>query len=147
MPLDSDHIREIEIRENGGRSDTSPSVRHAPAPKQIGKRVIKHFSLTLLAVAALSAAPSKQTFTGVITDDVCPKADHSQMQMGPTDATCALNCVDIHGAALVLYDGKKTYSLSDQRTPQQFAAQKVNVVGTLDAKTNTIQVDSVTAAK
>jgi hypothetical protein len=147
MLLDSDKIRETEIRERGGRSDTPPSFQHASRPKHIGKRAIKHLSVTLLAVAVLSAAPSKHTFTGIITDDVCPKADHSQMQMGPTDATCALNCVDIHGAALVLYDGKNTYSLSDQRTPQQFAAKKVSVVGTLDAKTNTIQVDSITAAK
>ncbi len=147
MLLDSNKIRENEIRERGGRSNTPPSFQHASASKHIGKRVIKHLSVTLLAVAALSAAPSKQTFTGIITDDVCPKADHSQMQMGPTDATCALNCVDIHGAALVLYDGKNTYSLSDQRTPQQFAAKKVSVIGTLDAKTNTIQVDTITAAK
>jgi hypothetical protein len=147
MLLDSDKIREIEIRKRGGQSDAPPSFQDASGSKRLSKRVIKHLSLTLLAAAALSAAPSKQTFTGVITDDVCPKADHSQMQMGPTDATCALNCVDIHGAALVLYDGKNTYSLSDQRTPQQFAAQKVNVVGTLDAKSHTIQVDSITAAK
>ena len=95
----------------------------------------------------LSAAPAKQTFTGTITDDMCPKADHSQMQMGPTDAECSMACIDIHGAAYVLYDGKNVYTLSDQRTPQKFAGQKVKVIGTLDTKTKTIQVDSITAAK
>ena len=69
------------------------------------------------------------------------------MQMGPTDAECALACIDVHGARYVLYDGKDVYTLSDQRTPEKFAAQKVTVTGTLDAKTKTIRVDSITAAK
>jgi hypothetical protein len=103
--------------------------------------------LSCLAVAVLSAAPPKQTFTGTITDSMCPKADHSQMQMGPTDAACTLACVDVHGAMYVLYDGKNSYTLSDQKTPEKFAAKKVTVTGTLDAKTKTIQVDSITAAK
>jgi len=108
---------------------------------------MKHLIFTLLAVAALAAAPGKQTFTGVITDDMCPKADHSQMQMGPTDAECAKACIDVHGALYVLYDGKNVYALSDQRAPEKFAGQKVRVIGTLETKTKTIQVDSITAAK
>jgi hypothetical protein len=47
----------------------------------------------------------------------------------------------------VLYDGKAAYSLSDQKTPEKFAGKKVTVKGTLDAKTKTIQVDSIAAAK
>jgi len=107
---------------------------------------MKHLISILLAVAALAAPPAKQTFTGTITDDMCPKADHSQMQMGPTDAECAKACIDVHGAMYVLYDGKNAYTLSDQRTPEKFAGQKVKVIGTLDTKTKTIQVDSITAA-
>lgn len=105
------------------------------------------FALTLLALGALCASPAKQTFTGTITDDMCPKADHSRMQMGPTDAECARACADVHGASYVLYDGKNIYMLSDQQTPEKLAGQKVKVVGTLDPKTNSIQVDSITAAK
>jgi len=108
---------------------------------------MKHLMSNLLAIAALAAASGKQTFTGVITDDVCSKADHSQMRMGPTDAECAIACIDAHGATYVLYDGKNAYTLSDQRTPEKFAGQKVRVIGTLDTKTKTIQVDSITAAK
>jgi hypothetical protein len=108
---------------------------------------MKHLTLSLLAVAALSAAPAKQTFTGTVTDSVCDKADHSQMRMGPTDAECAKACIADHGAAYVLYDGKDAYTLSDQRTAEKFAAQKVNVTGTLDAKTKTIQVESIAVAK
>ena len=102
---------------------------------------------TLLAIAALAAAQGKQTFTGAITDDMCARADHSGMRMGPTDAECTIACVMVHGAAYVLYDGKEVYTLSDQKTPEKFAGQKVTVRGTLDGKTKTIRVDSITAAK
>ena len=108
---------------------------------------MKHLIFNLLVVAALAASPAKQTFTGIITDDNCPKADHSQMRMGPTDAECAMACIDAHGAMYGLYDGKNFYTLSDQKTPQQFAGRKVNVTGTLDIKTRTIQVNSIAAAK
>ena len=103
--------------------------------------------LSLLAVTVLAAAPGKQTFTGTITDSMCPTADHSQMKMGPTDADCTKACVGIHGATYVLYDGKNVYELSDQKTPEKFAAKKVTVTGTLDAKSKKILVDSITAAK
>ena len=78
---------------------------------------------------------------------MCGTAGHAQMRMGPTDAECTKACISAHGATYVLSDGKNVYVLSDQRTPEQFAAQKVTVVGTLDAKTRTIQVDSIRAAK
>ena len=108
---------------------------------------MKSSILSLLAIAVLSAAPGKQTFTGTITDSMCSTADHSQMKMGPTDADCTKACVSIHGATYVLYDGKTVYELSDQKTPEKFAAKKVTVTGTLDAKTKTIKVDSIIAAK
>ena len=44
-------------------------------------------------------------------------------------------------------DGKEAYTLSDQKTPEKFAAKKVTVIGTLDVKTKKIQVESITAAK
>jgi hypothetical protein len=106
-----------------------------------------HLIVSLLAVAALSAAPGTQTFTGTITDDMCGNAGHARMRMGPTDAECTKACISAHGATYVLDDGKNVYTLSDQRTPEQFAAQKVRVVGTLNAKTRTIQVESIRAAK
>jgi type 1 fimbria pilin len=109
---------------------------------------MRHLALILLlTAAALAAAPGKQTFTGTITDDMCGKADHSQMRMGPTDAECTVACVSAHGALYVLYDGKNIYTLSDQQTPEKFAGRRVKVIGTLDNKTKTIQVDSIAAAK
>ncbi len=109
--------------------------------------MMQNLLFTLVAVAALSAAPNKQTFTGTITEDECPKADHSVMAMDPTPSACAIACVSAHGSVYVLYDGENVYTLSDQQTPEKFAAQKVKVTGTLDPKTKTIQVDSITAAK
>jgi hypothetical protein len=97
-------------------------------------------------VALAFAAAGKQIFTGVITDDMCGKADHTSMNMGP-DAKCVAECIKGMGGKYVLYDGKSSYILSDQKAPEKFAAQKVTVTGTLDAKTNTIQVDSIKAAK
>ena len=108
---------------------------------------MKYLIFHLLVVAALAAAPGKQTFTGIITDDNCPKADHSQMQMGPTDAECAMACIEVHGAMYGLYDGKNFYTMSNQRTPPKFAGQIVRVVGTLDTQTKTIHVNSITIEK
>ena len=88
-----------------------------------------------------------QTFTGTITDSICATGGHAQMRMGPTDADCTTACVNAHDAKYVLADGKDVFSLSDQRTPEKFAGQKVRVVGTLDARTKMIQVSSITVAK
>ena len=108
---------------------------------------MKSLIASLFAVAALSAAPGKQTFTGTITDDGCARAGHSRMRMGPTDAECTVACIAAHDAAYVLYDGQDAYTLSDQKTPEQFAAQRVSVRGTLDPKTKTIRVESISPAR
>ena len=108
---------------------------------------MKPLIVSILVIVALAAAPDTRKFTGTITDSMCATADHSRMRMGPTDAECTVACVEAHGALYVLYDGKEVYTLSDQKTPEKFAAKKVTVTGTLDAKTKTIQVDSISAAK
>ena len=101
------------------------------------------FPLGLLALAVLEFAPPYHFFTGTITDSMCPTGDHSMMHKGPSDAECIEACVRTYGASYVLYDGKTTYVLSDQKAPEEFAAKKVRVIGTLDAKTKLIQVDSI----
>lgn len=101
----------------------------------------------LLALTGLSAAQSPQRFSGIVTDDMCAMGGHATMRMGPTDAECVKACITSHGASYVLLDGKDIYTLSDQQTPEKFAAQKVTVVGTLDAKTKTIHVQSIAPAK
>lgn len=90
-----------------------------------------------------SLVASAATFTGVITDTMCGK-DHSMMKVAP-DSKCVLECVKA-GAKYALYDGKDVYVLSDQKAPEKFAAKKVKITGTLDAKTKTIQVVSIAPA-
>ncbi len=97
----------------------------------------------VLLLMMISLAAGAATFTGVITDTMCGK-DHSMMKVAP-DSKCVLECVKA-GAKYALYDGKDVYVLSDQKAPGKFAAKKVKVTGTLDAKTKTIQVVSIVAA-
>jgi hypothetical protein len=101
----------------------------------------------LLVNVASSAAPGTQTFTGTISDDMCAKADHSQMRMGSNDAECTTACVSAHGAAYVLYDGKNVYALSGRQPLEPFAGQRVRVTGALDTKAKTIRVESITRTK
>jgi hypothetical protein len=104
-------------------------------------------ALFVVAFPLVAARSGKNTFTGVVTDDMCPKGDHSQMRMGSTDAECTRACVNVHGAEYVLYDGEKTYALRGQKSPEAFAGQKVKVTGTLNAKTNTLEVESIIALR
>ncbi len=98
----------------------------------------------LFAGALAAGAASQQTYTGVITDSMCGN-NHAMMKVTP-DSKCVTECVK-HGAKYALYDGKATYVLSDQKTPEKFAAKKVVVNGTLDEKTKTIKVDSIALAQ
>jgi hypothetical protein len=98
-------------------------------------------------MAAALAAPAARDVTGTITDSMCANADHAPMRMGPTDAECTKACVEEHDARFMLHDSKQTYGLSDQKAAEKFAGQKVRVTGTVDAKTNTIRVVSIAAAK
>lgn len=107
----------------------------------------KYLLILLASAVAFCAPPGRQTFTGVITDSMCPDGDHSQMRMGPTNAECTKECIEVHGAQYVLYDGKDTYTLSDQKTPERFAGKRVKITGALDAKTKTIQVESIAETK
>ena len=113
---------------------------------------MKLFTIALFAICCVvpnvgAQSTKSQTFTGTITDSECATAKHSLMHMGDTDAECVQMCVDAHGASYLLFDGKTSYQLSDQKAPVPFAGKKVTVTGTLDDKTHTITVTSITAAK
>jgi hypothetical protein len=110
------------------------------------RRIILAASLftLLLAPTGGARAADPQTFTGVISDDMCG-LDHSGM--GETDEKkCTLSCVE-SGSDFVLADRehKKVYLLDDQKKPKEFAGAKVTIVGTLEGET--IHVQSITAAK
>jgi len=108
---------------------------------------VRGLLLCIVVIAVLAAAPKERKFTGRITDSMCATADHSRMKMGSDDAECTIACIHAHGALYVLYDGKNAYTLSDQTTPEKFAGKKVTVAGSLNAKTMTIQVNSIALAK
>jgi hypothetical protein len=46
----------------------------------------------------------------------------------------------------VLFDGRNAYKLTGTAPIAKFAGKKVSVTGTLDAKTKTIRVESITAS-
>ncbi len=96
---------------------------------------------SLLAAGTLRAA----SYTGVITDEMCG-ADHKAMGGSP-DSKCARDCVKDMGSKYVLANGDKVYVLSDQKSPGKYAGQKVKVEGTLDEKTKTLTVKSISAVK
>jgi hypothetical protein len=102
--------------------------------------------IAMLAGGALVGADKPQTFTGVITDTMC-KPNHAHMNIQP-EANCVRECVKMSKEyKFALLDGSKVYVLSDQQTPEKFAAQKVKVTGTLYPKTGIIKVDRIEAAK
>jgi hypothetical protein len=139
-----------------GDDDRSPDdarringVDHDIERSSAKEGVLLYLALNFLTMVALSAGVGGQsrTFTGTITDDMCANGGHAQMRMGSTDAECTTACVSAHGARYVLLDGKDVYALSDQQRPAKLAGQNVRVTGTLDPKTKTIKVESMTAAR
>jgi hypothetical protein len=97
---------------------------------------------TIAMILASAAMTSAATFTGTVTDSMCGD-DHKSMNMG-SDEKCVTECVKM-GTKYALYDGKKTYTLSDQKAAAKFAAKKVTVTGTLNG--TTIEVTSIAAAQ
>lgn len=119
---------------------------------------MKKSALTLT-VAALLMLPSvsfgavrARTFTGNIMDSQCAKmGSHETMKKKAgiaTDAECTKECVGM-GGKYVLYNAatKTVYQLDDQKKPEAFAGENVKVTGTYNAKTKTIHVESIAAAK
>jgi len=96
--------------------------------------------IALFASLASAALLSAATFTGTISDSMCGN-DHKAMNVSP-DSKCVRDCVQ-GGATYVLVDGKNTWKLSDQKTPERYAAHRVRVTGTLDAKSGVITVTRI----
>ena len=98
--------------------------------------------MTRLASVFLSSAllAAAGTYSGVITDSMCV-SNHKPMNMG-SDPDCVRGCAK-SGSQYVLADGKNVYKLSDQQTPEKFAARRVKITGTLYEKTGIIKVDKI----
>jgi hypothetical protein len=93
-------------------------------------------------IAMASSKAGEKTFVGNITDSMCGV----KHMMPGGDKACTLECVK-NGSKYVLADPAtgKVYDLSEQKKPEEFAGQKVNVTGVLKGKE--ITVTSIEAAK
>jgi hypothetical protein len=107
---------------------------------------MKRILAVLFSAAVLAAAADQQTFVGVITDTMCG-ANHKPMNVSP-ESKCVKDCIRMDKKVkYALYDGKNVYALSDQQSPEAFAAQRVKITGKLFEKTKILQVEKIEAAK
>ena len=111
------------------------------------KKLVTSIAACLVLAPGFAAAA---TFKGEIMDEACAKGGgHESMfkKEGTNDPkACTLACVK-GGSKYVLFNTDKTfYQLSDQKKPAAFAGQKVEVSGTLNKATKTIQVAAIKAA-
>jgi Protein of unknown function (DUF5818) len=107
----------------------------------------------LLMLAPCAFAQSKgHTFTGEIMDKQCAQMGSHENMMKAEGAKnareCALACAK-NGDKLVLFDSdsKKVYVIEDDNKVRQYAGQRVQVTGTYDDSTETLQVKTVAPAK
>lgn len=101
----------------------------------------------LLITGAAGAGTPRSAFFGEISDSQCAMNVHSlsrsheemikKKTLGTDAASCSRACVR-RGGEWVLRSGDDVYHLLYQVGVEQFAGQKVKVIGTLDKKTNTI---------
>jgi type 1 fimbria pilin len=108
-------------------------------------------ALLILGTASFAASkPMTHTFRGEIMDSACAKMGNHDAGYKMTDTStpkdCTLACVK-DGSKFVLFNSarKTTYQLDDQQKPEEFAGQKVRVLGTYNAKTKTIHVEKIEA--
>ncbi len=93
----------------------------------------------------LAQGPVKE-YTGVITDTMCG-ADHAHMGIQP-DEKCVRECVKSGRWKYALIDDKgKMMVLSDQQTPEKYAAKRVKIRGVYFGKTGILRVDSIAPAR
>ena len=112
---------------------------------------MKSFAIALLLFASISfatAGTAKSIFRGEISDTQCAMNVHSLSRsheemitkntMGTDSASCAKACVR-RGGEWVLRSGDEVYRLKNQAGMEDFAGERVQITGTLDTKTNTIE--------
>jgi hypothetical protein len=119
----------------------------------------KRIALFCVALALAAASTpcqvrgADEVFKGVIADSQCALNVHSLSKshkemlqdktIGDSPSDCVWHCVKDRGGRFVLQDKENVYRLDDQTLGRQFAAQRVQITGTLDAQTKTIHVKSI----
>jgi len=105
------------------------------------------FAVLAVPVFAQPPGPS-QVFIGVVSESMC-RITHTSMGISP-DPKCIVECVK-HGQGVkyILVDEKTKamYTLSDQQTPEKYAAARVKVTGVLYPKTKILKVEKMEAVK
>ena len=109
----------------------------------------------IFSFAVHGRAAEEKTFKGEIADTQCALNVHSlsqshkeMMEMKPeirTAADCARFCVKERGGRYVLQTKDQVYKLDAQVLAEEWAGQKVKVLGTLDTKTGLISVAKIEA--
>lgn len=100
-----------------------------------------------------ASGAGETTFEGEIADSQCAMGVHSlnrshkeMIEMGHAGSTaedCTRYCVHSRGGKYVLMTKHDAFKLDNQEMAEKYAGQKVKLTGTLDSKTNIIQVKSV----
>jgi hypothetical protein len=120
---------------------------------------VRPFLFPALALFSLAAfgprtrAADEKIFEGEIADSQCATNVHSLTRShkemidmgnaGKTPADCANYCVKSRGGKYVLQTKHEVYKLDTPELAEKNAGLKVKVTGTLDPKTNIIQVRSI----
>jgi uncharacterized protein DUF5818 len=106
------------------------------------KKMLAFVAAVLL--SALPLAADGNTWTGYITDPHCGKKGASPEHT----ADCVEKCIkDGSKSQIQAESDGKAYNLDDFEKVRAYVGQKVTIRGTLDAKSNTIAVASVTKAE
>jgi type 1 fimbria pilin len=115
------------------------------------------FGAVILASVTVSSSlvrgAGDKTFEGEIADSQCALSVHSLNQShkemidmgsaGKTPTDCARYCVRERGGRFVLQSKQGVYKLDNQELAEKSVGKKVKVTGTVDPKTNTIQVRTI----
>ena len=117
------------------------------------KIILMVLAMVSAGVAFLAAGEKQEVFKGEISDSQCSFNVHSTTHshaemlkthtMGNTPADCVRMCVDNLGGIYVLQTKGKVYKLDKQNLAERYPAQVVKVTGVLNAKGDTIAVQSI----
>ena len=107
----------------------------------------------LIFMGQATSGAAETTFEGEIADSQCAMGvqslnrSHKEMiEMGHAGSTakdCTRYCVHSRGGRYVLLTKHDVFKLDNQEMAEKYAGQKVKLTGTLDSKTNIIQIKTM----
>jgi len=107
----------------------------------------------LIFMGQATSGAGETTFEGEIADSQCAMGVHSlsrshkeMIEMGHAGRTaedCTRYCVHSRAGRYVLLTKHEVFKLDNQEMAEKYAGQKVKLTGTLDSKTNIIQVKKI----